>query len=214
MVPETVATTMTLHMMINTQGGKAPRNNRSRQSAKAKVKTEGNRRSCRCCYKYLPIISGFILLILITGSITLIRGVLDCEGSPVSGCPSVVSLTRSRSQGSLISNRWVLTTRSCAGNSSFRYVCAGSPNATKYKIKRSYILDNQGEGIALLLLQTPVTFTDFQPILLPDIANQNETAQITCRVTGLSGTVRNQGEWREIASNERSITIHEAFPKL
>ncbi|XP_032901875.1 uncharacterized protein LOC116988939 [Amblyraja radiata] len=141
----------------------------------------------------------------------------DCEIPFVTACSSVVNLTgrkyRTACQGSLISSSWVLTTESCADDSSFSYICAGSPNMKKYRIKSRYTLDGKDEGIALLLLETPVTFTGFQPIPLPDPMNQTETVQTSCKVTGVRNTTR-QGEWRVIASDKQQIVVRESFPNL
>ncbi|XP_062887499.1 transmembrane protease serine 6-like [Mobula hypostoma] len=141
----------------------------------------------------------------------------DCEISRATDCSSVVTLTgrkyRNPCQGSLISNKWVLTTESCAEDSSFQYICAGSPKLTKYRIESRYTLDSTGEGIALLLLDSPVAFNGFQPIPLPSPMNQTETAQTSCKVTGLWNTTR-QGEWYVIASDEQRIVVHEVFQHL
>ncbi|XP_072909881.1 uncharacterized protein [Hemitrygon akajei] len=141
----------------------------------------------------------------------------NCEISHPTDCSSVVTLTGSKyrnpCQGSLISNQWVLTTENCAEDSSFQYICAGSSNLTKYRIASRYTLDSRGEGIALLLLDTPVAFTGFQPISLPSPMNQTETAQTSCKVTGLQDTTR-QGEWYVIASDKQRIVIHEVFQHL
>lgn len=141
----------------------------------------------------------------------------DCEIPFATACSSVVNLTgrkyKTACQGSLISSSWVLTTESCADDSSFSYICAGSPNMKKYRIKSRHTLDSKNEGIALLLLETPVTFMGFQPIPLPDPMNQTETVQTSCKVTGVRNTTR-QGEWRVIASDKQQIVVRESFPNL
>ncbi|XP_069768233.1 transmembrane protease serine 6-like isoform X2 [Narcine bancroftii] len=141
----------------------------------------------------------------------------DCEVPLDTACSSVVILTgmkyKNPCQGSLISSRWVLTTESCADDSSFQYICAGSPNLTKYTIQSRHTLDSKDDGIALLLLDTPVSFTYFQPIPLPDPANETETNQTSCKVTGLQDMLR-QGEWHVTASDKQQIVIREDFPNL
>ncbi|XP_038669662.1 uncharacterized protein LOC119974658 isoform X2 [Scyliorhinus canicula] len=58
--------------MINTKGTNGRRNNRSCQPVKGKAP-----RVCSCCYKCLHVVIGFVLLLVVTGSITLIRGFLE-----------------------------------------------------------------------------------------------------------------------------------------